>query len=429
MNLKLFGNASIFLGANIVLAGIPFLLLPLLTNVLSPDEYGVVAMFGIMVNVFGTLTGLSVHGAVGVRSYELEREELSRYIGGCVVILVISTLVVVGLVYLLADWLSIVTNLPLDWLIAAVFASGMQFLINIRLTLLQVRGRATPYGLFQVGQALIGGGLTLLFVLLLFKSWEGRTLAQLLTTSGFGIAALVWLVLKKEVSLPRLADNHVINAIKFGVPLIPHVVGGMVMVVADRFVVGKILGLHAVGIYTLALQFGMVLGLAADAFNKVYGPWLYSKLKNNTVDDRLLIVGVTYLSWIMFLLVVLAAQLLCKFFFFDVVGENFGDAQELVFWFFIGQLFKFMYLSISGFYFFYSRTGKLSVVTAATGGFSILCTGVLVLLFGLKGGAIAYAISEATLFIVALISSLKIKKMPWLSVSKAFVFAIEKART
>jgi O-antigen/teichoic acid export membrane protein len=71
MNIKRFGKAGIFLGANIVSAGIPFLLLPFLTKALTPSDYGIVAMFGVMVNVFGTLTGLSVHGAIGVRYFEL----------------------------------------------------------------------------------------------------------------------------------------------------------------------------------------------------------------------------------------------------------------------------------------------------------------------------------------------------------------------
>ena len=71
MNLrsKLFGNAAIYLGANILNAGIPFLLLPILTRVLTPADYGTVAMFGIVLSVLGAFTGLSVHGAIGVRYF------------------------------------------------------------------------------------------------------------------------------------------------------------------------------------------------------------------------------------------------------------------------------------------------------------------------------------------------------------------------
>lgn len=53
MSRKLFGNAAIYLGANILNAGIPFLLLPILTHVLTPADYGIVAMFSVVVSILG----------------------------------------------------------------------------------------------------------------------------------------------------------------------------------------------------------------------------------------------------------------------------------------------------------------------------------------------------------------------------------------
>lgn len=56
MSRKLFGNAAIYLGANILNAGIPFLLLPILTRVLTPADYGIVAMFSVVVSILGAFT-------------------------------------------------------------------------------------------------------------------------------------------------------------------------------------------------------------------------------------------------------------------------------------------------------------------------------------------------------------------------------------
>ena len=109
MSRKLLGKAGIFLFANIVNAAIPFLLLPILTRVLTPADYGVVAMFSIMVSIFGALTGLSVHGAIGVRYFELDRKALARYVADCVTILCVSTLVVLLLVSVIGDRLVAIT--------------------------------------------------------------------------------------------------------------------------------------------------------------------------------------------------------------------------------------------------------------------------------------------------------------------------------
>lgn len=413
MNKRFFGNAGIFLGANIINAGIPFLLLPFLTRALTPSDYGVVAMFGIMVNIFGTLTGLSVHGAIGVRYFELEKSVLARYVGACVSILVISTAVIFALVAVFGKWLEQPTSLPYDWLLVAVLISGLQFLINIKLTLWQVGGIAKRYGIFQVSQGLLNAAVSLIFIFGFLMAWEGRVLGQVIAISVFGVVALFGLILGGELSRPNATDDHVADALKFGVPLIPHVIGGMVMVVADRFIIANMVDVEAVGIYTLALQVGLAMGLISDAFNKVYSPWLYEKLKVNTDEARLEIVGVIYLVWLVFFVLALVAVVVCELFFSAVVGAGFAEAKDIVVWFILGQAFRGMYFSVTGFFFFSSRTSSVSLVTICAGVFSVLVTIVLVKLFGLQGAAIAYTLSEAMLFCLAWLLSRRVCKMPW----------------
>ncbi|MHC8396071.1 lipopolysaccharide biosynthesis protein [Pseudomonas sp. LB3P93] len=426
MNKRLFGNAGIFLGANIINAGIPFLLLPFLTRALTPTDYGVVAMFGIMVNLFGTLTGLSVHGAIGVRYFELEKSVLSRYVGACVGILFVSTAVIFALVAVFGKWFEEPTNLPYEWLLIAVLISGLQFLINIKLTLWQVRGVAKQYGVFQVSQGLVNAGVSLICIFGFLMAWEGRVLGQVIATAVFGVLALIGLFLNSELSRPKAGEGQVTDALKFGVPLIPHVIGGLVMVVADRFIIANMLDVHAVGIYTLALQIGMIMGLIADAFIKVYGPWLYAKLKENTDDARLEVVGVTYLVWLTFIALALVAVGFCELFFSAVVGKDFDAAKDIVFWFFLGQTFKGMYLSIAGLFFFSSRTSSVSLVTVCTGVFSVLVTIAFVKLAGLKGAAIAYALSEAVLFSFAWLLSRRIYDMPWSKVTSSLSLIVNR---
>lgn len=170
----LFGNAAIYLGANILNAAIPFLLLPVLTRVLTPADYGVVAMFGIVLSVLGAFTGLSVHGAIGVRYFQMQKNGLAEYVGACVGILVLSTSLILILMALFGTWISKITGVPQDWLLVAVLLSGLQFLGNIRLSLWQVGGNATLYGFFQITQSLLNAGFSLFLVLLVGLAWQGR---------------------------------------------------------------------------------------------------------------------------------------------------------------------------------------------------------------------------------------------------------------
>jgi O-antigen/teichoic acid export membrane protein len=184
---KLFGNAAIYLVANILNAGIPFLLLPILTRVLTPTDYGTVAMFGIVLSVLGAFTGLSVHGAIGVRYFQLEKEELAEYVGTCIGILVISTSVLFLLIALYGSWLAEISGVPSDWLLVAVVLSGFQFLGNIRLSLWQVSGAAKKYGVFQITQSLFNAAFSLILILAVGMAWEGRVLGQSAAVMLFGV--------------------------------------------------------------------------------------------------------------------------------------------------------------------------------------------------------------------------------------------------
>ena len=59
-------SGAIYAAANIASAGVPFLLLPLLTRVLGPVEYGHVVSFTLLVTLCLTVAGLNAHAALGV---------------------------------------------------------------------------------------------------------------------------------------------------------------------------------------------------------------------------------------------------------------------------------------------------------------------------------------------------------------------------
>src|SRR5690606_13004257 len=88
---SLLGPALIYAVSNGLAAGLPLLLLPILTRTLTPDEYGLVAMFSVVVTAFGALTGLSVHGAVSMRYFDRDSLDFPRYVGSCLAILAVST--------------------------------------------------------------------------------------------------------------------------------------------------------------------------------------------------------------------------------------------------------------------------------------------------------------------------------------------------
>lgn len=419
MNLrnKLFGNVGIYLGVNILNAGIPFLLLPILTRVLTPADYGIVAMFGIVLSVFGAFTGLSVHGAIGVRYFQMEKKELAEYVGTCVGILVISTSVLFLLVAAFGSWLAGVSGVPSDWLLVAVVLSGLQFLGNIRLALWQVSGEARKYGAFQITQSLLNAVVSLVLILMVGMAWEGRVLGQSVAVMLFGIIALWWLFRDGLLRFPDGWHVHSRDALKFGVPLIPHVIGGLLIVAADRFIIVRLLDVAHAGIYMVALQVGQALGLVTESFNKAYAPWLMKNLSKPTEALRVTIVRGTYLYFVLVLAAAAIFGLLAPMFLGFLVGESFRAAGELVIYIALGLAFGGCYYMVTNYIFFESKTKVLALVTFVSGLVNIPLMFILVEHNGIAGAGQAFMLTHALSFIGTWWLAHKVHPMPWL---KAF---------
>lgn len=416
-----FGNAAIYLGANILNAAIPFLLLPILTRVLTPADYGTVAMFAIVLSVLGAFTGLSVHGAIGVRYFQLERKALAEYVGACVGILVVSTSLVFALAVLFGSWLEQISGVPKDWLLVAVILSGMQFLINIRLSLFQSEGMAKKYGVLQVSQSLFNAGFSLFLILIIGLAWEGRVLGQVLAVGLIGIIAFWWLVKDGLLAQSTAWREQVKDALKFGVPLIPHVIGGLVVATGGQFLVTNMFGIYETGLYVVGVQLGLIMGLLSDAFVKSFGPWMYGKLKDDADLARQRMVGVVYSIFIFFLIASGILSIVVYLIFPLIVGDGFLPARSLVPYFIFGNGFVGMYYAVAGFFFFTGKTKFISVVTITTGTISILGMWTLGKYFGIKGIALGYLFSQIIMFIFAWKMSSWVYPMPWGEVRLAYL--------
>ena len=62
LNKKLLKSISVYTFANVLNASIPFFLLPILTNTLTPEDYGLISIFQLILSLTIPFTGLNVEG-------------------------------------------------------------------------------------------------------------------------------------------------------------------------------------------------------------------------------------------------------------------------------------------------------------------------------------------------------------------------------
>ncbi len=408
---SLFKSSFIYTFSSILNSAIPFLLLPILTRYLTPEDYGIVAMFNVVVSIVGTFTGLSVNGAIQREYYNKENINFKVYVGNTMIILFASTLLT--LLFSLLFEKIYIKYIPFDslWMSLIVIMSSFQFLTLSNLALYQAQRKAFQYGLIQISQTLINVLLSILFVVMFHLNWQGRILGQLIAVLIVGLYSLYFLI-KNWVDW-EINIDYIKEALKFSIPLIPHTLGGMLIATADRFLITNLLGLEQTGIYMVGFQLGMVIGLLADSFNRAYVPWLFEKLNQNDTGIKYKIVKFTYLYFVGILLLACTVSIVFYISIDFIVGGKFIESRKIIFWIALGNAFNGMYYMVTNYMFYVYKTQYLMIITFITGVINIGLTYIFIKLFGVIGAAQAYMLSFLFIFIFTWIVSAKVYKMPW----------------
>lgn len=419
INKNLLGVASIYLGANIINAAIPFLLIPVITRVLNPVEYGIIAMFQAITVGLGAFTGLSVHGAVSVRFFKSSRETFPQFVAVCLMILLASSILTALIIMIGSTWVGEFTGLSRQLLLLAVMVSAAQFVVNIRLIIWQSCQEPIRYGVFQITQTGINAGVSLYLIFVLHWAEDGRIWGISSAILLFAIVSLLtlqyngWLLWKWNAKYAR-------EALGWGIPLIPHVMGGIAITVADRFIVTKQLGVETTGIYFVAIQLAMPIIIIGDSFNRAFRPWLYAKLTDKKDADA--VVG-SYLAMIGIITCGMVYILILLIFFPIVIGVQYQGARGVVQVLILGNIFQILYYTVSNYILFAGKTGFLSIITLLTGIIYVFVGWFAVGFFGTMGLAISITVINAVYFLLIWWISIKLNPKPWFDLEQLAVSA------
>ena len=413
-------EGAIYAAANAAAAAVPFLMLPLLTRVLAPAEYGEIVNFALLVSVCTAFAGLNAHAALGVAWFRNPREEMPAYTGTAIMLAVASTLALVPVV---ATAIRIVPAMangidPL-WGAVAALTAGANVLLQCRLVLWQSQRKPIPSAALQVTASLLNVALSLLAVLALGWGGAGRNAGIAIAAAVMAGIAILLFISAREVQL-RPERRHARQIVAFGLPLALHILAGAMLGTADRWVVSMQLGPRELGIYGAGAQLGMVMAVLADAFVKAYGPWLYARLASAEGADRYRAVGAIYVAIPAFLLAAGVVGTLIWLGSGALLGERYATAASVLPWFFLGGAFSGVYMCTSVLYFFSGRTVRLSAVTTSAAIVGVACSWLLVRNFGIQGAAMGYAVTQAVLALLTTSVAMWSFDLPWREPGRAF---------
>lgn len=411
-SLPILRQAGIYTIANAINSAIPLLLLPILTRYLTPHEYGLVSMFTVVTIFVSAIAGFGTHGAITREFYHREPKEFAEFVGTCIVILLVSAFGILLLITIFRHELHGMTGIPEHWMAVPVLMAVSQLLSSIGLVIWQVRGLPVIYGAFQIGMSLLNASLSLLLIVGLDFTWEGRVIGQLGgLIFGSAISAAV-LVREGWISL-RFRRKYARPALRYGFPMVFHALGAASVVMADKMLIANFVSLAETGLYVVAGQIAMAITFVADSFNRAYAPWLFQRLREgNPASLRRIVIG-TYCYFALVLLLAGLLALVAPFIINIVVGPKFALAHQYVLWLGLAAAFGGMYYMVTLYIQFSGKTERLAAVTLIVGTINIPLTYLLLKAEGGIGAAHATALSQLIIFLATWWVAARLIDMDW----------------
>lgn len=421
---RLFKHLSIYGLGGILAKSISFLLLPLYTRLLMPEDYGILALITIVGNVIGILYGFMVSSGF-IRNYYDNSDERQRRI------LFSTALWFTFINAFIFSLICISFSEQIASLVFKFFGGALYIKLIVISTMLH---SCSPvfYGLLMVREqsktyvavniiTLIATLSSTIILLVVFKwSVKGVLVGQIIGKSVELI--ILSFLMKKNINF-IVSWNALIEMLKFSGPLIPSQLAYLILTLSDRFFLQGYKDVSEVGLYSLGYKFAALIPLLAIRPLKAWGPYIFSLIHNpkkckSTIADfsRYYLAGILFLT---ILISVFSREVLMV-----MAKSDYWPAGKVVYILCISSvLFGMINVTEYGFH-IVKKTYITSFIYIVGAALNLLFNYLLIPKYGMIGASVATSLSFLCILISYFIFIKRVYHMPFKYLKFIFVFII-----
>ena len=398
-------NILIYGGTNALKSLVPLLMLPILTAYLSLSDFGTLSLVETTILFVTPFVLLNINGAINVEFFKVKHNILREYITNALLLSLISSLIVLSIFLLFQKNLSSVLKIDESLLVWIVIFSILRITTSVVLGLYQSRQEPFRFALYTISQTIVDFILSYTLVVIYRNGYIGRLEGVYISFLIFSIIGIFLLYKMDYLTKPNF--KHTKDILNFGVPLIPHAIGGTIMAMSDRYFISYFVGNEEVGLYTIAYQLSALMLLVSLSVNQAWSPMLFKLLKEKKIQTVYIF---TFYLFIFFTLVGIGIYIFKDLLFYIFVDEKFYKAKEYFLWLLIGFMFQSFYFLVTNLLFYEKKTKILAILTMSGALINIILNYYFIHFFGVIGVAYATTATWGLFFTMVLIVDIKIIK-------------------
>jgi len=399
---SLLKNTSIYTIGFLLPQVVGFLLLPIMSRYLSPEDFGIISSMEVLVFILSVFIILNLDQAAYRLYFDTNDDENRREMLGSLFVASGGTaLIFLCITFLLRPLLQqVFESIPFSpFYVYAILACFFSSFSLIPRRFLQMSEKAKKFLWLSLSLFVIQTGLILWFVIVRNQGAEGQLKANLITALLF---FPVYIVMGHKYFRWHFNVKVFQTAVRFAWPFIPTLLLTWVLDLSDRIFIERYSDLQELGIYAMGYKLSMILPFITYAFMTAYTPVFY-RLANSedqtTARNQLMhyssLTAAGYLL-ITFLVALFAYEVVVL-----MLDERYSRAYEIVRIIIFSQFFVGIQRVTSGFCLMQSKkTKEIMYMGFVVALINIGLNFSLIPPFGIYGAAIATVLSFAILTVI-----------------------------
>lgn len=375
---------------------ISFFLIPIYTQILTPQDYGIIDLFAMISSIALMMFTFQINQGMARYYHELSRKFLIKvYASTTLLFTLVSFIFFCTIALVFKDSINNyffsneLTNETMYVIIALVFVKGLFYITSSHL---KWKLEPIKQSICNMANTLLGIAFSFFFIVIekegVFGFFKGQLIGVLI---GFVISILFSI---KDYG-PYFSIKILKKLLIFGSPLILSAASIFIITYTDRAMINHYLGLDSIGIYGIGMRISSILSFFVVGLNAALSPLIYNHYKKGELPSELsyvfkifnvvLIIGITILSVFSKEILILlttpdyySAKILIPIFSLTILVQSWSNFSPG--------------LSIA------MKTRLITIISIVAGIVNLILNFILLPSFGLIGAAIATLISYLLIF-------------------------------
>lgn len=423
-------NSAVYVIGQFITKALGFVLLLVYARFLQPEDFGITGTLAAYSQILSTVFLLGLHGAVSKHyfTHKSNPATLRSYLSSVALFQALVSGLLVALLDRAAEpiWARFTSGaIPFHpYVRLMLWTTFLGAITSIPQSIYQAQERASLVVGFQLFHGVAAVGLGIVFVALLRERALGVMRSQILSGA---LLALIFVGLFARDWLTREFQwSHVRSALRFGLPLMPHTIGSILMQTVDRMMLEKYASLAQVGLYSIAMTLGMILAMVAAGVVQAWGPhFLRTMSEERQADAIAKAQQFASLFIALFAILSLVGGLFAPEFVALFLGAKYVPAVPYLAPFIVGNLIAIYYYLPGNQLILLERTNWFPL---ATGVATLISVGLNLWFLPRGGGAMAaaliFVVGNVVQTGIIVLAALRFETFPLLRVRHAVVFVL-----